>query len=354
MDFQRVHSFQWSALILTTAFLCGRCDPLSAEFWAQTGDTARTSPIELRTYIAQFTGADATDCGQYFLVRPLTAPGIEEMRRFLSCGLDAAKRRKPFWTLKQEQGFDSLVFQGLLGTAEGTIFRFSYDTHHSEARVAPDGSPSSVVNGQRWSRTAINARQTSGASHDPKPIRPLGARTKRFTAFLISSVRTKGDDVAPAHRATSEWTLWIVAVSCALHAAEEYLTGWHEWARQTLGIVMPTTTFVVMNAVLVVAALLLARVGWRQPALSLVIPSATLVNAVCFHILPTILQGRVSPGVYTAAVLYLPFSSWALLGAARDDVPRTAIGTAVVAGALLAVGVVLGARSLTSAAGYGR
>ena len=63
--------------------------------------------------------------------------------------------------------------------------------------------------------------------------------------------------MAVPHEMTSEWTLWV-AVSCALHVAEEYLTGWQEWARQTLGIVMPTTRFLVANAVLVVVALLLA------------------------------------------------------------------------------------------------
>ena len=86
---------------------------------------------------------------------------------------------------------------------------------------------------------------------------------------------------------------------------------------------MPTATFVVMNAVLVVAALLLARTGWRRPEMSLVIPSATLVNAVFFHIVPTIAQRRVAPGIYSAVFLYLPFSLWALLGAARDGVART-------------------------------
>jgi hypothetical protein len=150
-------------------------------------------------------------------------------------------------------------------------------------------------------------------------------------------------------KTTSEWTLWVVAVSCALHAAEEYLTGWQEWAGPTLGIVMPTARFLVMNGVLVLAALLLARVGWRRPALTLVIPSATLVNAVFFHILPTIVRGRVSPGIYTAALLYVPFSSWALGGAARDGVARTAIATAVAAGTLMMAGVVLGARWLSNA-----
>ncbi len=147
-------------------------------------------------------------------------------------------------------------------------------------------------------------------------------------------------------KATSEWTLWVVAVSCALHASEEYFTGWQEWARQTLGIVMPTPIFVVANAAIVVAALLLARVGWRRPALSLVIPSATLVNAVVFHILPTIVQDRVSPGVYTAVLLYLPFSSWALVGAARDGVPRSDIAIGVAGGTLLMAAIFLGARSL--------
>ena len=142
---------------------------------------------------------------------------------------------------------------------------------------------------------------------------------------------------------TREWTLWVVAVSCALHVAEEYLTGWQAWARQALGIVMPTARFLGANAVLVGAALVLARVGWRRPELSLVIPSATLVNAIFLHVLPTITESRVSPGVYTAAFLYLPFSSWALVGAARDGVPRRAIATAFVAGTLLMTTVVLAA-----------
>jgi hypothetical protein len=146
---------------------------------------------------------------------------------------------------------------------------------------------------------------------------------------------------------TSEWTLWVVAASCALHVAEEYLTGWQAWARPTLGIVMPTARFFVANAFLVLAALLLARVGWRRPALSLVIPSATLVNAVFLHILPTILQRRVAPGLYTAALLYVPFSSWALIGAARDGVPRTAIATAFAAGTILMTTVVLAAIGLS-------
>lgn len=145
---------------------------------------------------------------------------------------------------------------------------------------------------------------------------------------------------------TNEWTLWAVAASCALHPIEEYFTGWQRWAFQTLGIAMPTALFVFMNAALLVAAVSFARIGWRRPILSLIIPAATLLNAVFFHILPTVVQHKVSPGVYTATLLYLPFSLWAFLGARRDGVPARAMAAAFLAGTFLMLAVVLGARSL--------
>jgi hypothetical protein len=154
--------------------------------------------------------------------------------------------------------------------------------------------------------------------------------------------------MAVAHNTTNEWTLWVVAASCALHVLEEYFTGWQQWARETLSIVMPTTRFLVMNAVLVLAAVLLARIGWAKPALTLVIPAATLVNGVFFHILPTIVQQRVSPGVYTASLLYVPFSSWAFVGAWRDGVPRKAMAVGFIAGTLMMLAVVLTARLLST------
>jgi len=129
--------------------------------------------------------------------------------------------------------------------------------------------------------------------------------------------------------------------------AEEYFTGWQPWARETLGIVMPTARFLFMNVILVVAAVVLASVGWKRPTLSLIIPAATLVNAIFFHILPTIVQGRVSPGVYTAVTLYLPFSTWAFIGARHDGVPGRAIAVASVVGALMMTAVVLTARWLS-------
>jgi hypothetical protein len=152
--------------------------------------------------------------------------------------------------------------------------------------------------------------------------------------------------MAAGRHGTSEWTLWVVAVSCALHVSEEYLTGWQAWAIGTLGIDMPTLPFLAANAVLVAAAFVLASGGWSRPTLSLVIPSATLFNAIFFHIVPTLVQGRIAPGLFTAAFLYLPFSSWALVGARRDGVPRASIGWALLAGTVMMTAVVLSARML--------
>lgn len=149
-----------------------------------------------------------------------------------------------------------------------------------------------------------------------------------------------------ASHKTSEWTLWVVAISCLLHVLEEYFTGWQEWAVATLGIAMPTPPFLIVNAILVLAAFVLARSGWRRPTLSLVIPAATLVNAVFFHIVPTLVQQRVSPGVYTAALLYVPFSSWAFVGAWRDGVTKRALLLAFVSGTVMMISVALVARGL--------
>jgi len=65
----------------------------------------------------------------------------------------------------------------------------------------------------------------------------------------------EGINVTSARKTTSEWTLWVVAASCALHVTEEYFTGWQEWAVETLGIVMPTTR--------VMPSVMPLHTGWR-------------------------------------------------------------------------------------------
>jgi hypothetical protein len=101
---------------------------------AQGGTSAQQVPAELRGYIERFTGTEALDCGRYFLTRPRASPSASELQRAVDCATDSATGRKPFLTFKQDQGIDSLIFQGLIGTIEGAVFRFSYDS-------APCGGP---------------------------------------------------------------------------------------------------------------------------------------------------------------------------------------------------------------------
>ena len=84
--------------------------------------------IAMRAYVERFTGPQAVDCGQHLLPRPLAPIDAETMRRSLACGTEAMRRGKPFWTFWQQQGIDSWVAVGLLGTADGAFYRFDYDS----------------------------------------------------------------------------------------------------------------------------------------------------------------------------------------------------------------------------------
>jgi Protein of unknown function with HXXEE motif len=97
--------------------------------------------------------------------------------------------------------------------------------------------------------------------------------------------------------------LWILAVASALHVAEEH------------------------------------AVGWRAPAFALALPGGLLINAIFFHVLPSIAARRPNPGCFTAVALYLPIGVWAYVAASDDGVLDA--GT-------LVVSVVLGAVAMAS------
>jgi hypothetical protein len=139
----------------------------------------------------------------------------------------------------------------------------------------------------------------------------------------------------------NEWVLWVVAISFALHAIEEYLTGWQSWAFKMSSVVVPTSLFITANFIGVVAALAVAWNGWKWPTVSLIFPAATLVNAVFFHILPTIALRQISPGVFTSILLYLPFSSYAFLIARRNQVSNRSMRKAFLFGVTLNCAVII-------------
>ena len=98
----------------------------------------RRDPLaELLTHVRRFTGPQSVGCGVHLLTRVNSewVPAPEAaLKRSLACGVDAAKKRTAFWTLRQRSGIDSWVAEGLLGTREGVVHRFFYDS-------APCGNP---------------------------------------------------------------------------------------------------------------------------------------------------------------------------------------------------------------------
>ena len=118
--------------------------------------------------------------------------------------------------------------------------------------------------------------------------------------------------------AAHEFVLWLMLFVYALHILEERILDWLGWARSTFNFDLGWGDFYTTNAVVVVAGICTAMVGWRLPEVSLMFPALALVNAVLFHILPTLLQRRFSPGVITAVLLFLPIGIWSYYGAYLD------------------------------------
>ncbi len=78
--------------------------------------------------------------------------------------------------------------------------------------------------------------------------------------------------------------------------------------------------FYVTKAIAVVTGISTAMIGWRLPEVSLTFPALALINALFFHIGPTLVQRRFSPGTITAVLLFLPVGIWSYYGAYLDGV----------------------------------
>lgn len=118
-----------------------------------------------------------------------------------------------------------------------------------------------------------------------------------------------------------EYILWISLFAYAFHIFEEKIFNWKYWAESSSGLKGLTwTDFYVANAAVVVTGLSAAMVGWRLPGFALTLPALQLINGIGFHLLPTLLQRRFSPGVITSTFLFLPVALWAYYGAWADGV----------------------------------
>ena len=126
--------------------------------------------------------------------------------------------------------------------------------------------------------------------------------------------------------------LWVATAAYGLHALEEFMLDWKDWANKVLKLPVDWPIFYVVNALVVVLGIIAAEIGWRLPALSLAFPALMLINAVFFHILPFVVKKKFSPGLISAVCLFLPLGTWLFYGANRDGVLTTT--TAIIAVAL--------------------
>jgi hypothetical protein len=58
----------------------------------------------------------------------------------------------------------------------------------------------------------------------------------------------------------------------------------------------------------------------QAPSFALLLPALQWINGLFFHIIPSLIQKRISPGVVTACVLFLPISTYTYVGAWKDHV----------------------------------
>lgn len=96
------------------------------------GRTVESNPVlrtlvlptdDVEVFLRPFVGLAALDCG-----RVARAARLEELDAAVKCALDARSRRQPFVTSQRPPGIDSIVEKGLLGTSDGTLFAYAYDS----------------------------------------------------------------------------------------------------------------------------------------------------------------------------------------------------------------------------------
>jgi hypothetical protein len=144
-----------------------------------------------------------------------------------------------------------------------------------------------------------------------------------------------------------EWVLWALAIATGFHVLEEHTMGWQGWANgflaERFGMRPTWADFYVTNAALVVFAFGTAVIGWQAPAVSLSLAALALINALFFHVLPSIQQRRPNPGLFSAVLLYIPIAAWAYCAASKDEVlsAGAVIGSLAIGAAVMASPIVL-------------
>jgi hypothetical protein len=140
-----------------------------------------------------------------------------------------------------------------------------------------------------------------------------------------------------------DYLLWLALAAYAVHVLEEATLNWKKWASDSLHLTnVEWPIFDVANMAVMFIAIAAAMVGWKLPAFALIIPALMLINGIFFHILPTILQRKFSPGAITATLLFIPIATWIYYAAYQDEVLSLCVGLgSLVLGGLLMASPIL-------------
>jgi hypothetical protein len=141
----------------------------------------------------------------------------------------------------------------------------------------------------------------------------------------------------------SHW-LWVATAAYGIHALEEFMLDWRNWARAVIGLPVEWDDFYVVNFLVIVLGIVAASLAVAVPWVALGFAALMIINAVFFHVLPMITaRGRYSPGAATAVVFFLPIAIAAYWEAASAGLldAGTVIGSLLIGAGLMASPVVL-------------
>jgi hypothetical protein len=101
---------------------------------------------------------------------------------------------------------------------------------------------------------------------------------------------------------------WLLVISYSAHILEEYNLNWKKWVFTIAKRNVEWSDFIITNSVVIILGICLSMIGSKHLEISLMFPALMMINAIFFHILPTIKYKVFSPGLITSILLFLPLS----------------------------------------------
>lgn len=118
-----------------------------------------------------------------------------------------------------------------------------------------------------------------------------------------------------------EYLLWISLGAYLFHVLEEFFFDWKSWAEKISKLPnLKWRDFFRLNGALFLVGVFTSLIGWDFASLGLFIPALQLINGLFFHLIPTIIFRRLSPGTFTSCLLFLPLGILCYRGAWLDNV----------------------------------